>query len=358
MELDIPEYTIEIWDINGVVVADVSNIIATQLSMTFSLNDIEEINFAIDLVQFETLCDQIGANPKSILEPYRTEIRVSRNGSYICGAQVVQAQVNFNNSENNKIEIKATGYLNYFKDRFITTNYNGMTYAEISRQLIQDTQAQTNGDFGVTLGIDTASPSQQDDRERNYDLQNIKDAIINLTKLENDNFDFSFSPDKTFNIYSRLGSDKPGVELVYPQNVTSMNVERDASTLANKIIGIGSGIGEERLESIATDTNSAISYRIRERVELFSSIELQSTLDENTSGKLLIYKDIYEKVTLDVEPGELDINNVIVGDAITVRVDGSTFVDNVNGLYRIIKMSVNVDINLNEVVSLDLVYWG
>jgi hypothetical protein len=496
--LDTPEYTIEVWDINGVYVMDISDLIATSLSITTKINDVEDISMSIDLVQFEKRCASVGANPRSILEPYRTDIKIRRNNRYICGGQVVQVNVNFNNQDTNKIEIKCTGYLNYFKDRFVSNMYRGMTYAEIARQLITDTQSvpniitnshfyedisgwvasnagyiawdATNGndypgslyvsattgtnanagarfaidmvagatytatfwakatvatgnlyitaepsinhgttaiastnwiqyttswtqtvdstyfdiktdagtttnfyiddvtltsslddptyfDFGVTLGVDTASAGQQDDRVRTYDIQNVKDGVVNLTSLESDNFDFIFDANKVFNIYSRLGSDKPDIELVYPQNITSIVVSRDASTLANRIIGLGSGLGSERLETVATGYTSAAAYRIRERTETFNSVVEQDTLDENTFGKLAIYQDIYEVPAITVEANHLDMNNVWTGDAVNVRVDGSSFVTSINGLYRIIGIRMTIDPDMNESVSLDMVVW-
>ena len=494
--LNTPEYTIEVWDINGVMVMDISDLIATSLRITMEINTVEDISFAIDLVQFEERCKSVGANPRSIIEPYRTDIRIRRNGEYLCGAQVVQANINFNEQELNKIEVKCTGYLNYFKDRYITEFYRGKTYAQIARQLITDTQSQPNlisnshfyddvggwvaidsgfiawepnqgydykgslyvsnttgtsafggarwsegllagvtytvdfwykatqatgtiyivndnatrtnelsisstdwtnytyswtqaansttfdiktdgnvnfyiddvvlksslddpayFNFVVTLGVDEASAGQGTDRVRTYDLQNVKDGIVNLTKLENDNFDFRFTADKVFDIYARQGSDRPDIELVYPQNITSVKVTRDASTLANRIIGLGSGIGSERLETVATSYNSAAVYRIRERTETFNSVQEQPTLDANTFGKLNIYQDIYEIPAITVEANHLDINDVKLGDAIKVRIDNSSFVTSINGMYRIMKMSIDVDVNIEENISLDMEVW-
>lgn len=493
--LNTTEYTIEVWDINGVYVMDISDLVATSLRIVMEVNAVEDISFSIDLVQFEKRCASVGANPRSILEPYRSEIRIRRNNEYLCGGQVVQININFNEQDTNKIEVKCTGYLNYFKDRYLTALYRNMTYAEIARELIKTTQEKPNlisnsvfyediggwvvynagyiawepvigynypgslyvsattgtgsyngaryfinllegvtytatfaakvlqtgseiyvqtgqvhgattindtdwheytitwtqpadstffniqtrlvqanfylddvrltsslddisyYDFGVTLGVDEASAGQVNNRERTYDLQNIKDGVINLTKLENDNFDFEFTADKVFNIYARLGSNKPEVELVYPQNISSVRVLRDASTLANRIIGLGSGIGSERLQTVATGYNSAAVYRIRERPETFNSVQQKSTLDANTFGKLNIYENIYEVPTISVDANHLDLNKVKLGDAIKVRIDQSTFVTSINGMYRIMKMNISVDTDMNENVSLDMEAW-
>jgi sortase (surface protein transpeptidase) len=56
-------------------------------------------------------------------------------------------------------------------------------------------------------------------------------------------------------------------------------------------------------------------------------------------------------------PNHLDLNDVKLGDAVTVRVDESTFVTSINGLYRIMKMTINVDKDWNESVNLDMEAW-
>lgn len=497
IQLEIPEYIIEVWDINNVFIADISKYVATSLRLDWTLNDIDEIGFSLDLVQFEQFCESIQARPLNIIEPYRTDIKIRRNGQYIIGAHVVETNVNFNSEEPNKLEVRCTGYLNHFKDRIITAYYDQMTYAEIARALVEDTQEsfnhikngtfregilgwtnvdaayviwdqtvgntrvgsmfvnlslgassfggarwthpmqagveytmtyslraqQTGGNtyitpapamsygttaitdtdwhqytvtwtqpsnssyvdikctantdfyiddvsmtdnidnatrrsFGVTLGTDTASPVQQNDRVRDYDLQNIKDAIINLTKLENDNFDFAFDANKVFYTYDRKGSDKAHIELVYPQNITSMSTTRTAQTLHNKIYGVGAGIGDERLEQSVLDEDSGLIYRIREAIDLHNSVENANTLSENIFGTLTDNKDLYDNITVKVSNNELDLNNVEVGDAIYVRVDGSTYVDYINNLYRIMEMSVDISLNAEESVTLVLKKWS
>lgn len=368
-ELDIPEYTVELWSSTGIYTADVSNLLVSSLRINMPLNDVEQVDFTLDLIQFEEKCARIGANPINILDPYRTEVKIKRNGAYLLGTQVVQVQINLNNDSPNTIEVKSTGYLNLFKDRYITPGespaadvsaYSNKTYAQLSQRLIIDTQSQDYGDFGVTLGEDNASLDQSMTRTRegDYDNQNVKDAILNLTKLENDNFDFKFTWDKRYECYTRIGEDKPNVELVYPQNIVSMYISRDASTLANKIIGIGSGIGIERLTSVSIDSTSATAYSIRERIELYNSTSNQSTLDSSVEGLVPIYKDIYETPTVELTNGAIQPGEIITGDAVLVRVEGSTFSTSINDLYRIINMTIAVSKDSEETITLKLVKWS
>jgi len=364
--LDIPEYTVELWSSTGVYMADVSNILVSGLSIDIPLNDVEQVDFSLDLIQFEEKCARIGATPKNVLDPYRTEVKIKRNGAYLLGTQVVQAEVNLNNESANTIEVRTTGYLNLFKDRYITPGvapasnagvYANKTYAQLAQRLILDTQYQTNGDFGVRIGSDTASEAQNPGRTRqgDYDNQNVKDGIINLTKLEADNFDFKFTWDKKFNVYERLGSDKPDIELVYPFNVVSMKILRDASTLANKIIGLGSGLGDERLSHTEIDSTSASTYVIREKIELFNSVNNQNTLESNVQGLIPIYKDMYESPVVELTNGAVIPGEVWVGDAVLVRVEGSSFIETIDDMYRITNMRIRVTNDLEENISLKLV---
>lgn len=495
--LDTPEYIVELWDINGVFVADVTALVATSLRITMPLNDVDEVSFSLDLVQFEELCESINVRPLNILEPYRTDVKIRRNGQYLVGAHVVDTKVNFNSESTNKIEIACTGYLNHLKDRYLTANYSNMTYAQIARQLITDTQASYNlitnsnfyegirgwqyidagyvlwsstegrtsagslfasvstgavgyggarwqhalqagltytlsfwvkpvtgsgsvyiavsgntamattpvtntagwtfvthtwthaanssnvdikmtnntnfflddvklsdnvdstavRNFGITLGTDTASPSQAATRVRNYDLQNVKDGIINLTKLENDKFDFSFDANKVFKTYARKGSDKPDIELVYPQNIKTINTSRSAQTLANKIFALGSGIGDERIETSVLDLPSATSYRVRETTELFNSVINMPVLAENAIGVLEQKQGLYETIEVTVNNNVLDLDLIEVGDAIYIRIDKSTYVDYVNGLYRITQISIDVSQEFDENITLELEKW-
>lgn len=366
--LEIPEYTVELWSSTGVYMADVSALLTSGLRITMPLNDVEEVEFSLDLVQFEQKCARIGAVPRNILDPYRTDVKIKRNGAYLLGVQVVQCEVNFNNDSANTIEVRCTGYLNLFKDRYITPGvspannsalYANKTYAQIAQRLILDTQSQTNGDFGVVIGQDTASPTQTTTRTRQYDYdnQNVKDGIINLTKLENDRFDFRFTWDRQFECYDRLGADKPDIELTYSQNIDSMRVLRDATTLANKITGLGSGLGEERLSDTESDTLSILDYNVRERIELFNTVSDQTTLAANVAGLVPIYKDMYEVPSITLKNGAIQPGEVIVGDAVLVKVEGSTFIETINDLYRIIEMEIKVDNDMDETISLKLVLW-
>ena len=500
--LEVVDYSIEIWDWKtNTYVADISNIVTDGLSLNWKLNDVESLDFSIDLVQFEKKCEQMGVTPAEVLTPYVHDIRVRRNGEYILGVQIVEANITIPNDGNPTIDVRCTGFLNLFKDRYISLPLGDYTYAQIARKLIEDTQigdclnknptldidssywipvngyctqrtdmanrivagrgslncnrsgagwitvatklyntdsgtrihidayvlgqggktfyvkerqyasvAETqvvvysgalvsgtfhhvevdyttrwensyiiieyNADsgyglwvdecfirrsddnatfntFNVGLGVDTASASQSL-QTRNYDLQNIKDALMELTTQESDNFDFDFSPDRTFNCYSVKGEDKLDIECTYPGNIDSMTIERSAANLANKLTNIGSGIGDERIEVTRTHQPSRELYGTRESIITNSNVGSQQELSQNAVGYVWDAKEPTNLPKIVIRDGSVNPSNVQVGDSIMVRVDKDQYLGTVSGLYRVVEIGVSVDLENVETVSLTL----
>lgn len=338
------KYTLELWSIQNVKVADISHL-ASNRKYTMQRNEAEELEFTLDLDEFEEFCASIGTPPRSVLAPYQTEVKVKRNGNYIFGVQVVDCPITLGET-GSSIQVKCTGYLNLFKDRYVTKTYTQQDAAAIARDLIATTQAQTNGSVGVTMAA-----TQYDTgvlRDRTYTRQNVKDAIVNLTNLIDGQFDFGFSWDKKFRVYQQIGSRRTDVEFTFGGengNVKSAVVERSGTSIFNKIIGVGSGFGDDQLTSVQSSTTSQNAYYLREKVVQFNSVTQQTTLDQNTAAALDAYKDVLEIPKITVTGKQFDLGYISVGDRIPVGIGGHTFVDNVLGLYRIEKMAVSIDAN-------------
>lgn len=497
------QYDLEIWDWKtNTYVADISNIVTDSgLSFDWQLNNTESLDFSIDLVQFEKKCEQMGVTPAEVLTPYVHDIRVRRNGEYILGVQVVETNITIPNDANPTIDVRCTGFLNLFKDQYVSEGWGDYTYAEMARKLIQSAQlgdclnknptididasywipvngscaintttaagirsgrgglqatrsgtgwitvatklyntdsgtpihidAYVKGQSGrnmqvverqyastsntqviiatlaltgdwvhisldyttrwensyilfeynrtdsstplylddcyirraddtaalnnlnVALGVDTASANQSP-QSRNYSLQNVKDALIDLTSQESDNFDFDFSPDRTFNCYEIKGSDKPDIELTYPGNIHSMTIERSAANLANKLILMGSGIGDERLEVVHTHQGSRQIYGTRESVVTNNNVNLKQTLNQQAVGLVWDEKEPTDLPKIVVRDGSINPSNVQVGDTLTVRVEEDNYLNTVNGFYRVTEMEVGVDQESVETTTLTL----
>ena len=507
------EYDIEIWDWKtNKYIMDLSHIVSGNLNIRWTLNDIEEISFEVDLTTFEKQCRLLGRDPRDMLVPYIHDIRIRRNGTYIVGCQVVEANISLSENTDPKLQVRATGYLNLFKDRYINAPWSGYSYSEIAKMLITygqradsliknptididtsywlpvtgalakvttsptphsgsgcikvtnstanghltiATQMQvpagtpiqidfwmqssaaitvyerqlatqtsnqrtiqtystavganwthwtlntyttgfdngylvidsTNGgsasnymamddfrvfriddedalhNFNVILGTDTATATQQKTRQRNYELQNIKDALMNLTSLEDDNFDFEFTYDRHFNLYEQKGETKQDLTLDYPGNVTSMEIEQSAADLANKIQNIGSGIGDERLEVWASDYSSRLKYGTRESVVTNSNVSLKDTLTAQAQGLLNEEREISRTLSITIANGEVNCGNLKTGDVIPFKIGhkylhyGYDIISQLEGWYRVkaINVSVNKDSVENMKLTLELI---
>lgn len=206
------------------------------------------------------------------------------------------------------------------------------------------------------LGIDTASPNQRSTRRRGYELQDVKEAIVNLTKLENDNFDFTFTPDRQFNTYNKKGSDKSAdIRITHPYNLDGGTITRDISDMVNYSYAIGSGIGDLRLEAITHDRESRKKYGTIVKAKSFSDVKLATTLYQHSLGEVESGRIPSEVPSLTIADSSLDPSNVETGDVITVQMEGDPYLQSVSDKYRITGMSWNITNDMAQTMNLTLV---
>lgn len=348
------KYELELW-INNVMVADISKL-AQDRGYTIKRNDAEELQFKLDVKAFENHCENAGRDPAATLVPYVTDVRVRRNGAYLFGTQVVD--INFTFSEgNNEMVVKCSGFLDLFRDRYITKTYTQVEATDIARDMLDDTQV-VYGDFGVVDGVQQYNTGVLRDRE--YIDQNIKDALMNLTDLIDGNFDFAFTHDRKFNTYEMQGTYRPNLKLTYPYNIKSISTPKTALNLYNYTIGLGSGFGEETVRSEggdAQDAASRLNYGTRMRIVSFNSVKDQAVLDQNTATENAKTKDLLILPKLTVAGEFLDLNTVWVGDRIPVEIQGHPTLP-LDDIYRIEQITVNIDENDAEDISLTVDNYG
>lgn len=353
------KYELELW-VNGVQVGDISRL-AKNRKFVLRRNASEDLSFSMDLNAFERYCESAGREPLSTLEPYVTDIRVKRNGAYLFGVQVVELNYNLDVAGIN-MECRATGFLDLFKDRYITKTYSAEEATAIWRDAIATTQdGDPTNDFGVTAG-----PTQYTtivDRDRELVDQNVRDLLVNLPSLVDGNFDFKFNYDRSYEIFEQVGSNRPGNKYTYPYNISSANVPRSALNLYNYIIGLGSGFGEETLRSEyptnldAADPASRLNYKTRQKIVTFNSVVEQTTLDENTSAYLQRVKDILMLPSIKTNGEFCDLSVIGVGDRIPVEVQGHPAIP-LNDTYRIEQIECSLDDNDAENISLTIDNFG
>jgi hypothetical protein len=355
-------YEIELWSAGGSRIADISALCFNR-SYSMQRNEAETLTFSLDLFAFENYClNNLGnINPRTLIDPYVTDVKVKRAGQYLFGAQVVD--VSFNLAEDTSkpgfgggpsqtgaqsyvVNVTCTGYLNLFKDRYVSKVYTATEATSIATDLLTTTQAQTNGSVGVTNAVSQYTTGVN--RDRTYQRDNVKLKIQELTTLIDGNFDFSFTWDKKFQTYSKIGARRTDLKFIYGgplSNVAGFQLSRSGINLFNKIYGLGSGFGVDQLQGTQVDTTSQLNYYVREQIQQFNSVSIQTTLDQNTTAAVSLAKDILELPKITITGKELNTNFLSVGDRIPLEVKNHTWLSNINGLYRIEQMEVDIDEN-------------
>lgn len=354
-------YVIELFAQNGLRLADISAL-AFNRRFTMQRNEAETLTFDLNLYAFENYCANAlgGADPKVLIAPYVTDVKVKRGANYLFGAQVVDVSFDLAQdmsrageggtgatatTQDQIVTITCTGYLNLLKDRYITKTYTATERTSIATDIINTTQGQTNGSVGITIGTQITTGLLSD---RTYQLDNVKLKLQELAALSDSPFDFNFSPLKDFRTYSKIGARRTDINLIYGGplgNVAGFTLDRSAINLFNKIYGIGSGFGTDQLTSTQIDLPSQLNYYIREQVDQFNSVLLQPTLDTNTTTAVALAKDILELPVVTITGKELPATFLSVGDRIPLKVLNHPFLSNINGLYRIEQMDVTIDEN-------------
>jgi hypothetical protein len=345
MQLDIPEWTVLLYDVQDQPIMDISELVSLELNMV--LNDVSTVQFTMNLTMYERKCAAVNALPRNVLYPALTEMRVLRNGNAMFGGIVSNVSTDY--TENGAtVSVTADSYIQYFATRYLKKTYTNTDRSAIAWDAINTVQSETNGDLGVTLG--TTENTFNSDLEADY--RDVKSIIQRYTYAQPTTYDFEITPDKVFNTFLRLGSNRPEIQLVYPQNIRSIRIPRSSDTLYNRVIGLGSGIGNERLETIVNNTVSQAAYRIRETKETFNDVKRLNTLENNAEGVLTQSYEVIVLPEIEVGGNDVDLDLLRVGDSVQVRIDGSTLSDNVDGMFRVYEMRIAIDQNSFETVNL------
>lgn len=342
------KYTFELWQRNDVRLVELTKYMQN-VSYTRTRNEAEELSFSIDIKALEDFAATLNLHPRALLEPYVTNIKVKRNDVYLFGVEVVDIDIKLAES-GTTATVKCQGYLNLLATRYVKASYDLVEAGEICRDLIRQTQLVDNGDLGITFNPEQYSTNIE--RVRNYDGKNdIKAYLQNMTSLETGNFDFYFDHDRQFTIVEQLGAERD-LELRYGDgSIIEIDIPRSGINLFNFYYGIGSGFGDEALQTTKFDSESMTIYGRREKIFTQSDVSLIGTLEENTESELIYSKDLIELPSLVVSGAIFDLNIYGVGDIFRVVVDNHPFIS-LDGYYITEKISVDLDENHAEKITL------
>lgn len=343
-------YEIEVWDKSGQILGDI-RMLCTNLEWHKELNGSESLEFDIDLNRFEQYLRLIGitGSPYEFLECGRSDIRVKRNGVYILGTNVYQ--LNYRYEEPTTIMgVKCVGYLNFYKTQFVTASFADTPQQDILWGIIDQCNQKHGGDYGIRRGYHVGETVT---RTRNYTRKEVALAIQQMSQVIG-GCDFAFTPDKLFNTYDKKGAYRPDVVLRFGEdgNIVTFDFNRSIAKVANFIYGLGSGNGEDAIQSTAEDTDSEDYLYRREKVILWNSVKIQDTLDEHTDAALHQIKDVIELPSITVRDGAVDLSTLDVGDTITIDLNVNFSLEHIDGEYRIQTIDCVLDDNDCETTTI------
>ena len=342
------KYAIEIWNKDGIPVADIRQI-CTSFSWSKTLNGSESVGFTVDLKRLEDILKASGyaGDPFGFMEVGRCDIRIKRNGKYIVGANIYR--FNYTSSYNSiTMRVECVGYLNFYKTQYITASYTDTPQQDIMWDVISRCNEKNGGDYGIRRGTHSGDTVN---RDRSYERKEVASLITQMSNVIN-GCDFEFTPDKLFNTYQTKGTYRPSVRLTYPGNIQAFNFTRTLDKVANYVYGIGSGTGDEAVQSQAEDVNSEDYLYRREKISIWNSVTDQDTLNEHTDSVLHAGSEIIELPNITLRDNELDMSEIETGDTVKVILGGFASISHVSGDYRITSITCNVDDNDSEEVTL------
>lgn len=260
--------------------------------------------------------------------------------------------VTIDNAGNGWVTIHCYTWLEQLNSRYTAeyVEFDGVDAGQIAWSLIDTTQDDDDGDFGITEGTIEATVN----RVRHYYNQNVMEAIINLANVIS-GFDFEITDEKVFNVASVLGEDKTNsVVLKYGQNISSVRITEDFVTPINRAIVLGQATDEDTLQRI--DTNDTIlqgTYKLREFV--LNEMDISESTTFVDKGEALIRK--YGLKLVKVEPeltksSSVNITKFGLGDAIRLIVKYGVY--DIDTEYRVFEWEVTYNSDNSENMSLVL----
>lgn len=312
-------------------------------------NDAESVSFDLNLARYEEYLETIGFGdaPHNFLETGRNDIRIMRNGQWLLGTNVIK----FTYTGGDKgvtMKVSCSGYLNYYKKRYVDINYDDTPQEQIIWGVIDQANQKYGGDYGVRMGVHKGNTVL---RDRHQVRKEIKSFIQQMTQVLGGP-DIEITHDKKLNTYEAIGAYRPDIRLVYPGNISGWSFDRSVERVANFIYGLGSGNGEDAISAEAEDQFSENYLYRREQIVTYNSVVDEGTLQQNIDAIKHYAANPIELPTITVEDGVLDLSTVGIGDTLPIEMRGNKSLAHINGFYRIESINCSVDSNGAETVDL------
>lgn len=204
------------------------------------------------------------------------------------------------------------------------------------------------------------------DRVRHYHRQNAKEAIYNLAKLEDQNFEYQVNKDGQFIIKQAEGDLVVKNVATYPGQISEISIERDANTLYNVGCAINthlydnkdlfeqsgqSFIWADMTNGVAIDESSVSKYKARvQMVEVDTTTRRE--IEVEAQGAINASDEIQDIPTIKFDSNIYNPGNIHIGDAFGINVNIDEVFNFINGEYRVYAYSLRL--SQDHVESMDI----
>ena len=250
------------------------------------------------------------------LKPGLHEIWVYRNGVLVTAGPLWDIVVS---SENASISCNAMSLLDYLDVRLIdTVQYNVVDQTQIAWDLINDSQAHTDGNLYLSAGT-LSTGITRSAKWSSFDNKYVLEALIDFSEM-NEGFDFYIDPaTRTFTaLYPRPQRDQ-GLQLIFPYHFRRYSMQYQGKYIRNRI----------RVQATeptfieAVDTTSRSEYGLRDYADSYKDAGTVTDLTAYASKLRDRRKDVWDYPSVVVNTQVLDIFDPTVikyGDIVRIQI--------------------------------------
>lgn len=207
---------------------------------------------------------------------------------------------------------------------------------------------------------DSALDSYSNDRVRHFHRQNVKKAIQNLAKLEDQNFEFRVDENKKMNFYKYEGNTSADILLNYPGVIDNISIKRSIDQVYNVNYGVSEDVsqaGDAQIWCAGASSRPAISYYKFPMVTSndYENIDVFQDIYGAALSGIQNYDEVQNVPTITLNSNVYNPSNVHIGDAVTLQIDGGDLFDFINGTYRVYAYTLRVSTDSVEEIEITLI---
>ena len=242
------------------------------------------------------------------------------------------------NLNTNSITLYLKDYIAMLGTRFSAKSkiYTSEDSSDIAWDQINITQTKTNGDLGITRGVDPTTK----DRDRTLVYDNVLKTIVGMSNAKVKNgYDFDIDTTKQFNIYyPTKGSLKENIIFDDRTRISgTINVSL-AGSLANKVIVLGKGSEADMVTTERENTTPQSLWLLHEATLSEKGVGTEAELEDRGDEYLDKNDEPSDSVSLTIShiDGQPPVEEYSLGDSVVVRIEE----DAVDGNYRVMKRTM------------------